>query len=62
MKKLTLDALAVDTFVPAPGTAAARGTVAARDAAIDTTIHCPDSYGGSCILSVCIPCDSAPCV
>ena len=62
MKKLHLDALTVDTFVPAPARPAARGTVAAHEEAIDTTLHCPDSYGGSCIISGCIPCDSYdPC-
>jgi hypothetical protein len=57
MKKLSLDTLTVDTFVPAAATPVARGTVAARDAAIDTTLHCPDSYAGSCIISGCIPCE-----
>jgi hypothetical protein len=62
MKKLRLDDLAVESFSPASPMRALRGTVAAREEEIDTTLHCPDSYGGSCIISGCIPCDSAPCV
>jgi hypothetical protein len=62
MKKLRLDDLAVDSFAAVSPTHAVRGTVAGREEEIDTTLHCPDSYGGSCIISGCIPCDSAPCV
>jgi hypothetical protein len=56
MKKLTLDRLTVDSFptVRAPG--GGRGTVAGHE--IDTTLHCPDSYGGTCWIT-CF--DTCPC-
>jgi hypothetical protein len=59
MKKLKLEALKVQSFDTAATSEALRGTVAAH---IDTTLHCPDSYGGTCIISGCIPCFSDdPC-
>ncbi len=59
MKKLKLEGLKVQSFDTAATSEKLRGTVAAH---IDTTLHCPDSFGGSCIISVCIPCDTdVPC-
>ncbi|HEU4884768.1 MAG TPA: hypothetical protein VFT45_21100 [Longimicrobium sp.] len=59
MKKLKLEMLKVESFDATATSEKPRGTVAAH---IDTTLHCPDSYGGTCILSVCIHCDSeVPC-
>ncbi|SOD03089.1 hypothetical protein SAMN05216486_10813 [bacterium JGI 053] len=46
MKKLHLDGLKVDSFATAPRSPAVRGTVAGRE--IDTNLHCPDSYNGTC--------------
>jgi hypothetical protein len=59
MKKLKLENLKVESFAPTAASEMLRGTVAAH---IDTTLHCPDSYNGSCIISGCIPCYSDdPC-
>jgi hypothetical protein len=54
MKKLTLEALKVESFESNAADRKIRGTVAGHE--IDTTLHCPDSYGGTCIISACIPC------
>lgn len=58
MKKLKLEMLRVETFDATATSEKPRGTVAAH---IDTTLHCPDSYNGSCIISGCIPCTEDPC-
>jgi hypothetical protein len=56
MKKLKLENLKVESFdATAVTSEKPRGTVAAH---IDTTLHCPDSYGGTCIISGCIACDT----
>ncbi|HSU17849.1 hypothetical protein [Longimicrobium sp.] len=62
MKKLRLDDLAVESFSPASAMRALRGTVAAREEEIDTTLHCPDSYGGTCWISCfeTCPCTDGP--
>jgi len=53
MKKLELDGLKVDTF--ATGAAeAVRGSVAAH--AAGTVLGCPYSYGGTCVITGCLPC------
>jgi hypothetical protein len=48
MKKLDLSALTVDSFPTAPGAEQTRGTVHGN---IDTTLHCPISYGGTCYIT-----------
>ncbi len=60
MKKLTLDALAVDSFAttaPEPGT---RGTVAAH---ARTLSNCPESWNGTCWITCwdSCPCDTSFC-
>jgi hypothetical protein len=61
MKKLHLDGLRVDSFATGADAAPARGTVAAREE-IDTNLHCPDSYGGTCWISCweTCPCTGGP--
>ena len=57
MKKLNLDGLKVETFattVPESG----RGTVAAH--AAGTVLGCPYSYGGTCVMTGCLPCYTDP--
>lgn len=49
MKKLRLDSLRVDSFVPSPAGAALRGTVAARENT--GTGACPDSWDGTCYIT-----------
>ena len=49
MKKLRLDGLKVDSFATATEVPAVRGTVAGRE--IDTNLHCPESYGGTCWIT-----------
>ena len=53
MKKLELDGLKVDTFAMG-AIAAVRGSVAAQ--AAGTVIGCPYSYGGTCVMTGCLPC------
>ena len=60
MKKLRIETLRVDTFATADRAPAIRGTVAARE--IDTNLHCPESYGGTCWVTcweTCY-CDTSP--
>ena len=62
MKKLNLDGLKVDTFATTAGGPAGRGTVAAREAAPTTPFQCPYSYGGTCVITGCLPCPTdVPC-
>jgi hypothetical protein len=61
VKKLELGALRVEAFATAAVPAAVRGTVVARDAAIDTTLHCPVSYGGTCYITCGADCTQAAC-
>lgn len=58
MRKLNLDTLTVDSFATTDGIDAIRGTVAGYSAKC-TFINCPVSYGGTCIISGCRPCDRA---
>ena len=62
MKKLTLEHLTVDSFPTAATADDTRGTVAAHDEEIDTTLHCPDSYNGTCWISCweTCPCTGGP--
>jgi hypothetical protein len=68
MKKLTLESLTVDSFPTQSATGAARGTVAGHEEALDTTVHCvesydcPDSYNGTCWISCweTCPCTGGP--
>ena len=60
MKKLQLDDLKVDSFATTTGGGDTRGTVAAHDAAPDTFLQCPYSYGGTCVIS-CRPCRTEAC-
>jgi len=56
MKKLRIETLQVESFHPAREPDPARGTVVGAE--IDTTLHCPDSYGGTCWIT-CF--DTCPC-
>jgi hypothetical protein len=57
MKKLRLETLKVESYDTTAETMNLRGTVAAYDD--DATFsNCPDSYGGTCIMSVCVGCNS----
>jgi hypothetical protein len=57
MNKLRLETLKVESFDTTAATMNLRGTVAAHED--DATFsNCPDSYGGTCIMSVCVGCDS----
>lgn len=56
MKKLKLESLKVEGFDTTAASMNLRGTVAAHEDA--TFSNCPDSYGGTCIMSVCVGCDS----
>lgn len=58
MKKLQLDSLAVESFATTNGIEDLRGTVAGYSAKC-TIINCPVSYGGTCVISGCRPCDRA---
>lgn len=58
MKKLQLDSLAVESFATSDGIDSMRGTVVGYSAKC-TIINCPVSYGGTCIISGCRPCDRA---
>lgn len=61
MRKLELDALQVDTFSTTSVDGSARGTVAGHEAA-PTLRDCPYSYGGTCVISGCLPCPTDdPC-
>jgi pyruvate/2-oxoglutarate dehydrogenase complex dihydrolipoamide dehydrogenase (E3) component len=55
-KKLRLDDLKVDGFATSAGIDAMRGTVDAYSAKC-TIINCPVSYGGTCVISGCRPCE-----
>jgi hypothetical protein len=59
MKKLRLDTLKVDSFATTTPTLREPGTVQGRQRA-GTQAWCPVSYGGTCIISVCV-CDSDEC-
>jgi len=59
MKKLHLDDLKVDGFATTPPASQGRGTVLGQKLA-GTLYWCPVSYGGTCIISVCV-CDSDYC-
>ncbi|SOD03081.1 hypothetical protein SAMN05216486_1089 [bacterium JGI 053] len=59
MKKLQLDGLKVDSFATTAPAPRERGTVQGRELA-GTLNWCPVSYGGTCIISVCV-CDSDYC-
>jgi hypothetical protein len=54
MKKLDLDALAVDTFATTAGAAAPRGTVLGQE--LGTLRGCPVSWNGTCFVT----CDCTP--
>jgi hypothetical protein len=56
MTKLKLESLKVETFDTTAAAINFRGTVAAHEDA--TFSHCPESYGGTCIMSVCLGCNS----
>jgi hypothetical protein len=57
MKKLRLETLKVESFDTTAATMNLRGTVAAHED--DATFsNCPESYGGTCIMSVCVGCNS----
>jgi len=58
-KKLRLDTLKVDGFATTPPVSQGRGTVLGQKLA-GTQAWCPVSYGGTCIISVCV-CDSDDC-
>jgi hypothetical protein len=53
MKKLTLENLKVESFDTTAAAGNPRGTVAAH---VGTQLYCPESYGGTCIVSACIWC------
>jgi hypothetical protein len=55
MKKLQLDTLKVDSFATTDGLDTIRGTVAGYSAQC-TLLNCPVSYGGTCVISGCRPC------
>ena len=59
MKKLRLDDLKVDSFATTAGGNDVRGTVAAHRAPTQP-FQCPYSNGGSCIISLCLPCYTDP--
>jgi len=59
MKKLKLEMLKVESFDTTATSKNPRGTVAAHD--VGTQAYCPESYGGTCILSVCVCYTVAPC-
>ena len=58
-KKLHLDDLTVDGFATTAAPPRERGTVRGRQLA-GTLAWCPVSYGGTCIISICV-CDSDDC-
>ena len=62
MKKLRLDALAVDSFATTAPIEAIRGTVFAHQSAQCTVINCPESYGGTCWITcwATCPCTDSP--
>ena len=59
-KKLRLDSLAIDSFTTIARAGGIRGTVAGRE--IDTNLHCPDSWGGTCWITCweTCPCTGGP--
>jgi hypothetical protein len=59
MKKLQLDALAVESFATTDAMDPIRGTVAAHSAKC-TIFNCPYSYGGTCVVTGCQPCYTDP--
>lgn len=62
MKKLRLESLTADSFDTTAAGDGVRGTVGAHHAAVGTVLNCPYSYGGSCVISICLPCyTDAPC-
>jgi tRNA(His) 5'-end guanylyltransferase len=57
MKKLKLETLKVESFATTAANEKLRGTVAAHED--DATFsNCPESYGGTCVMSVCVGCNS----
>lgn len=56
MTKLKLESLKVETFETIATPENPRGTVAANEAG--TQAWCPESYGGTCVMSVCVGCNS----
>lgn len=62
MKKLNLDALAVESFTPSPNAVHVRGTVAGQMAAGTLSNCCPDSWQGTCYISCweTCPCTDGP--
>lgn len=61
MKKLNLDGLKVESFATSALAQDIRGSVAAHQAARGTQAWCPVSYGGTCIISVCLCYSEEPC-
>jgi len=55
MKKLNLDNLRVETFATTGDAGLARGTVLGAE--LKSLAGCPVSYGGTCVISGCRPCD-----
>lgn len=61
MSKLRLESLKVESFDTTVAAGGVRGTVAAHEGA-PSLLDCPHSYGGSCVMSLCLPCyTDAPC-
>lgn len=56
MKKLKIETLKVESFDTTAADGKLRGTVAGHDDA--TQMYCPESYGGTCIISGCLACPS----
>ena len=54
MKKLQLDGLTVDSFATTAGIDAVAGYATPR---CNTLLDCPLSYGGTCVISGCRPCE-----
>ena len=58
MNKLHLDDLKVDGFATTAAAEGRRGTVAGYQSAQCTILNCPVSYGGTCVISGCRPCEA----
>lgn len=56
MKKLTLEALTVESFETTPAAGTVRGTVVGHVAAPTHWLQCPYSAGGTCVITGCLPC------
>ena len=53
MKKLKLELLKVESFDTTAAAVNPRGTVAGH---LGTQLYCPESYGGTCIITGCAGC------